>query len=113
MPGDVPKWYKVQCTDKKTGWVVARSVQDELKTVSPDKLLSINMLTKNQIEEILAKKPESRYKYFVRTVVAEEEVWGLADEEGWLLLEDKDDTDVLAVFPNPQICRSISRKRRL
>lgn len=24
--GDVPKWYKVQCTDKKTGWVVARSV---------------------------------------------------------------------------------------
>lgn len=23
---DVPKWYKVQCADKKTGWVVARSV---------------------------------------------------------------------------------------
>ncbi len=61
------------------------------------------MLTQKQIEEILAKKPESRYKYFVRTVAAEEEVWGLADEEGWLLLEDdEDDTDVLAVFPNPE-----------
>ena len=61
------------------------------------------MLTQKQIEEILAKKPESRYKYFIRTVAAEEEVWGLADEEGWLLLEDdEDDTDVLAVFPNPE-----------
>lgn len=61
------------------------------------------MLTQKQTEEILAKKPESRYKYFIRTVAAEEEVWGLADEEGWLLLEDdEDDTDVLAVFPNPE-----------
>ena len=58
-------------------------------------------LTQKQIEEILAKKPENRYKYFIKTVAAEEEVWGLADEEGWLLLEDEeDDTDVLAVFPN-------------
>ncbi len=69
------------------------------------------MLTKNQIEEILAKKPESRYKYFVRTVVAEEEVWGLADEEGWLLLEDEeDDTDVLAVFPSPEFAEVFREK---
>ena len=69
------------------------------------------MLTKNQIEEILAKKPESRYKYFVRTGVAEEEVWGLADEEGWLLLEDEeDDTDVLAVFPSPEFAEVFREK---
>ena len=60
-------------------------------------------LTQKQVDEILAKKPENRYKYFIRTVAAEEEVWGLADEEGWLLLEDdEDDTDVLAVFPYPE-----------
>ena len=65
--------------------------------------LIMAQLSQKQVEEILAKKPESRYKYFVRTVAAEEEVWGLADEEGWLLLEDdEDDTDVLAVFPNPE-----------
>jgi len=60
-------------------------------------------LTKKDMEEILAKKPESRYKYFIRTVAAEEEVWGLADDEGWLLLEvDGEDGDAMAVFPNAE-----------
>jgi len=60
-------------------------------------------LTKKEIEEILARKPESRYKYFIRTVAAEEEVWGLADEEGWLMLEIEGEVgDALAVFPNPE-----------
>jgi len=62
------------------------------------------MLTQKEIEEILAKKPESRYKYFIRTAAAQEEVWGLMDgEDGWLLLEDdEDDTDVFAVFPGAE-----------
>jgi hypothetical protein len=69
------------------------------------------MLTQKQIEEILAKKPENRYKYFIKTVAAEEEVWGLADEEGWLLLEDDDDdTEVLAVFPNPEFANIFREK---
>ena len=68
-------------------------------------------LTKKQTDEILAKKPENRYKYFIKTVVEEEEVWGLADEEGWLLLEDdEDNTDVLAVFPNPEFAEVFREK---
>ncbi len=68
-------------------------------------------LNQKQIDEILARKPESRYKYFIRTVVAEEEVWGLADEEGWLLLEvEEDDTEVLAVFPNPEFAAIFREK---
>lgn len=60
-------------------------------------------LTRKEIEEILARKPESRYKYFIRTVAAEEEVWGLADDEGWLMLEiEGEEGDALAVFPNPE-----------
>lgn len=60
-------------------------------------------LTKKEFDEILARKPESRYKYFIRTVAAEEEVWGLADDEGWLMLEvDGEEQDALAVFPNPE-----------
>jgi hypothetical protein len=57
-------------------------------------------LSKKEFDEILARKPESRYKYFIRTVTSEEEVWGLADEEGWLMLEvDGEKEDAIAVFP--------------
>jgi len=60
-------------------------------------------LNQKQIDEVLAKKPENRYKYFIKTIVAEEEVWGLADDEGWLLLEvEGENQDALAVFPNPE-----------
>lgn len=70
------------------------------------------MLTQKEIEEILAKKPESRYKYFIRTAAAQEEVWGLMDgEDGWLLLEDdEDDTDVFAVFPDAEFAEVFRTK---
>lgn len=68
-------------------------------------------LTRKEIEEILARKPESRYKYFIRTVAAEEEVWGLADEEGWLMLEiEGEDGDALAVFPNPEFAEIFKKE---
>jgi hypothetical protein len=68
-------------------------------------------LTFTQIQETLAKKPESRYKYFIRTVVTEEEVWGLTDDEGWLMLEDdEDNTDVFAVFPNAEFAEIFREK---
>ncbi|MDX1912369.1 MAG: DUF2750 domain-containing protein [Saprospiraceae bacterium] len=64
-------------------------------------------LTKKEFDEVLARKPESRYKYFIRTVAAEEEVWGLADAEGWLMLEvDGEEQDALAVFPNPEFAEA-------
>ena len=66
--------------------------------------------SKKEFDEILARKPESRYKYFIRTVVAEEEVWGLADEEGWLMLEvDGEQQDALAVFPNPEFAEAFQK----
>lgn len=68
-------------------------------------------LTNKEIDEILGRKPESRYKYFIRTVVAEEEIWGLADDEGWLMLEDDaDNSDVIAVFPNPEFAEIFQEK---
>lgn len=70
------------------------------------------MLTQKQIEEIYAKKPENRYKYFIRTAAAQEEVWGLMDgEDGWLLLQDdEDDTDVFAVFPDSEFAEIFREK---
>ena len=68
-------------------------------------------LTQKEIAEVLAKKPENRYKYFIKSVVKDEEVWGLADKEGWLLLEDEeDDKDVLAVFPYPEFAAIFREK---
>ena len=68
-------------------------------------------LNQKQIEEILAKKPENRYKYFIKTIVAEEEVWGLADDEGWLLLEvEGENQDALAVFPNPEFAEIFQKE---
>ena len=68
-------------------------------------------LTQKEITEVLAKKPENRYKYFIKSVMKEEEVWGLADKEGWLMLEDdEDDTDVLAVFPYPEFATIFREK---
>lgn len=68
-------------------------------------------LNQKQVEEILARKPVSRYKYFIRTVLAEEEVWGLADEEGWLLLEvEEDQSEAMALFPNPEFAAIFREK---
>ena len=68
-------------------------------------------LTPKQVEEILARKAESRYKYFLRTAASEEEVWGLSDEEGWLMLEDDTDgTDVLPVFPSVEFAELFQEK---
>lgn len=48
----------------------------------------------------LFKKPgEKRYDYFIKKVVENEEVYGLADEEGWALLGDDSDADILPLFP--------------
>jgi len=67
-------------------------------------------LNKKEFDEVLARKPESRYKYFIRTVTAEEEVWGLADEEGWLMLEvDGEGQDALAVFPNIEFAEAFQK----
>lgn len=56
----------------------------------------------NQDIEKLFKKPgEKRYDIFVKTVADTEEVFGLADEEGWALLGDDEDADIIPFFPSP------------
>jgi len=71
-------------------------------------------LTQKEIAEVLAKKPENRYKYFIKNVMKEEEVWGLADKDGWLMTEVEDDgTDVLMVFPNREFAEIFREKSEL
>jgi hypothetical protein len=59
-------------------------------------------MTSKQIDEILAKKPLKRYAYTVRTLLQEEELWGLFDGEGWLLVEvgGSAETSAFVLFPH-------------
>lgn len=57
-------------------------------------------MTAAEIEKLFKKPGEKRYEYFVKKVAETEEVFGLADEEGWALLgDDDDDTNILPLFP--------------
>lgn len=56
-------------------------------------------LRQDEIAKIFKKPGEKRYDYFVKKVVENEEVYGLADEEGWALLGDDSDADILPLFP--------------
>lgn len=86
-------------------------MEDALIENAVENQLIMAQLSRKEIEEILAKKPENRYKYFIKTVAAEEEVWGLADEEGWLILEiEGEEGDALAVFPNPEFAEIFQKE---
>ncbi len=62
-------------------------------------------LRPEEIEKLFKKPGEKRYAYFIKTVADTEEVFGLADEEGWLLLGDDDNEegeDILPLFPGAE-----------
>jgi Protein of unknown function (DUF2750) len=56
-------------------------------------------MSKDDIEKLFKKPGEKRYDYFIKKVAETEEVFGLMDDEGWALLGDDDDEDILPVFP--------------
>jgi hypothetical protein len=62
-------------------------------------------LRPEEIDKLFKKPGEKRYDYFIKTVADTEEVFGLADEEGWLLLGDDDNEeseDILPLFPGAE-----------
>ena len=63
-------------------------------------------LRPEEIDKLFKKPGEKRYDYFIKSVADTEEVFGLADEEGWLLLGDEDNEeseDILPLFPVPNL----------
>lgn len=69
------------------------------------------MLTPLEIEKLFKKPGEKRYEYFVKQVADSEAVFGLADDEGWVLLGDDDDnTDILPLFPYAEIAEEFRTK---
>lgn len=60
-------------------------------------------LPEHKIEQVLNRSGVSRYNYFIEKAVENEEVFGLADDEGWVMLEDDaDNSDVIPFFAEPE-----------
>jgi len=56
-----------------------------------------------EIDKIFKKPGEKRYDYFIKTVADSEEVYGLADEEGWALMgDDEVEEDIIPLFPGAE-----------
>ncbi|AJR05410.1 DUF2750 domain-containing protein [Photobacterium gaetbulicola] len=62
-------------------------------------------LEPSQIEQIQAYDAEQRYKYLVKEVVSNREIWILTDEHGCVML-NTDDEDCVPVWPNKEFAES-------
>jgi hypothetical protein len=58
------------------------------------------------IEQVFKRPGEKRYNYFIKAAVENEVVYGLYDDEGWALLGDQDDADILPLFPSPEFAEA-------
>lgn len=55
-------------------------------------------MTPTEVTTIFKKTGEERLALFVSTVAKTQSVFGISDDEGWALLGDNDDTDILPLF---------------
>ncbi len=64
-------------------------------------------MTQDEITKLFKKPGEKRYDYFIKKVAETEEVFGLADEEGWALLgDDNEASDILPLFPSQELAEA-------
>lgn len=49
---------------------------------------------------------EQRLAQFIETVRTSQSAYGISDEEGWALLGDNDDTDILPLFQNAALAEA-------
>jgi hypothetical protein len=57
--------------------------------------------SQQELEEIGTMPAMQRLQYFLTRVIEAEEVWGLADRQGWVMREDGDKT-ILSIWPYRQ-----------
>ena len=62
-------------------------------------------LEQSQIEQIQGYDAEKRYKYLVKEVVSNREIWILTDQHGCVML-NTDDEDCVPVWPNKEFAES-------
>ena len=62
-----------------------------------------------EIANLFKKPGEQRHAYFLETVSATKQAFGLSDAEGWALLGDDEDTDILPLFPNSTLAEAFRK----
>jgi hypothetical protein len=63
-------------------------------------------MTANEIAATFKLQGEQRLAQFVEAVRAGNSAYGISDEEGWALLGDNDDTDILPLFQNAALAEA-------
>lgn len=62
-----------------------------------------------EIANLFKKPGEQRYAFFLTMVAETKQAFGLSDEEGWALLGDDDDADILPLFPNALLAEAFRK----
>ncbi len=63
----------------------------------------------SEIANLFKQPGEKRYAYFLETVAGSRQVFGLSDEEGWALLGDDNDQDILPLFPSALLAETFRK----
>jgi hypothetical protein len=66
-------------------------------------------LTDEERQLALALPPKERYRYFVQIVADEGEIWGLRNDEGWVLGSDPERGDILPLWPHSTFAEACAR----
>lgn len=62
-----------------------------------------------ELQDIIDMSAPLRLQYFLSRVIEAEEVWGLADDQGWVMREDGDKT-LLSIWPYRQCADACIRE---
>jgi hypothetical protein len=52
---------------------------------------------------------KERYSYFIQVLVDQEEIWGLRNDEGWVLGSDPERGDILPLWPHSAFAEACAR----
>lgn len=66
-------------------------------------------MTASEITAVFKQPGEERLALFIESVAKNKSVYGLSDEEGWALLGDDDDTDILPLFHHADLAEAFRK----
>jgi len=61
-----------------------------------------NSITQEQADAVNRMPAEQRYDFFISKAITEQQVWGLASDEGWVILPE-DGEEVFPVWPYAEL----------
>lgn len=66
-------------------------------------------MTPTEITAVFKQSGEQRLALFIATVAKTNSVFGISDDEGWALLGDNDDTDILPLFHDAALAEAFRK----